>query len=257
MPAAAPRPSSGREGEGDRARDECLEPERDGETDRSVRCNRIAGKPAEGGTRRPGRHREDRHGDGECRHVCRHLLQRDRAARVRCRDREVETAATCLTGERGRQREDRPEPDEKGEVRAVVPGNEPAQRVDVHRGPVQPSQDRRHAGRQGRQIGPRRGGSVGAGHRGATGENDAADQCRDDDDAVPGISKRLGENAPEAIEPTVVGDERGGCRDRHASELNGHGRLPPRPRDRTVRGRSARGSVLGLRNRAGHVRRPP
>ncbi len=230
----------------------------EGEADRRQEWDLVA----EGGVaeqRRAGRgdDGEDRHRQGQHRHVSRQLLERDPALAEGRRRDEVEAAAAGLAGEGRGEGEDRPERGAEGEDRPVLEGHVAAEGAEVHGLPEEVDHRGGHAPDELVHLEARPRRREDARHGRTHEKRHPAEQAGGDDEGEPGVADRLAVDAPEAVQATVEGDRGEGRRDRRLPGANGHGCSPRRPRGRTGQGTSPRGSALSRRSRGARSGRRP
>ena len=245
-PGRGAPPDEGRQREGHRPGRERDETDPQGEPDRGLGRDLVAGQRGE---RRSGHPRTECGHDHDDRHpgqVGEQLLDGDPAESKR-RDRdELEAAAARFGGKGAGQGKDRPQRGDQADRGAGLPGDRTTKRLDAgrERVAVDPGHDRRQACDEGRQLRPRLGRGVRLAEGGAAREEQGADQAGDDDDREPRVAQRLGVDAAEAVD--AAPGRRRSVQRRSAVMTPS----PPRPRGRTGRGRSPRGSARGSRSRA-------
>lgn len=132
-----------RDGEGHRARRQHQRPVQGGLAERRRQRDLIAGQSGECDPDDPGDDREDDHRDGDRQDVAAQLLDGDRAPGLRRRGHDIEAAPRRLAGERPRQGQDGPQPEDDGQGVPDAPGQEPAERLDIDRLAEQAAQGQR------------------------------------------------------------------------------------------------------------------
>ena len=190
---------------------------------------------------------EDRHREAEHRQVGGQLLERDPALAERRGRDEVEAAAAGLAGQGRGQGEDRPERRAQGEDRPVLPGHVAAERAELLGLPEQVDHRRGHAPDELVHLEARRRRREDAGHGDAHDERHPAEQAGGDDEGEARVADRLAVDAAEAVQAAMERDRREGRRGGGAAlRRSAAMAVPPRrPRGRTGRGTSPRGSARG------------
>ena len=204
-----------------RARDQPEQADPQSEADACRDGQRVARQVVERIGGRPCCQGHDRHHNGHAGHVRCEFLYGDAAlAEGRSRD-HVQAAATSFSGERARQRQDRPDPHAYLVERSVLPGEVAANRADIDRVARDAPQSLRDVVDEARQFGPRRERRVGGVERDRRVQQQPAQQATQDDQGEARVAHRLGVDGAEA--PNAASERnRRSPRKWRAASLDGH-----------------------------------